>query len=261
MNATAVASRPWSRRMWWGIVLGLFALQILLLAWFGSRGRFQPHRVSPAPQLIFAGDAADELLALTDPTLFAQGSPHGFSGANWMKIPVPEYQPPEWTEAPRLLALNAQHLGTDFRLFIRTNRPFTPAFTAKPPPRLTAPEIEGAVPATSAPSTLHVQGELAARVLQSSHTLPPQKAADLLTNSVVEVQVDGDGTVFSEVLLASSGLYEADTNALAVARAVQFKPLPRTTAGRAPVTLTRGTLVFEWQTLPLSVTNAPSANP
>jgi TonB family protein len=261
MKATAPAAQSWSRGKWFGVVGGLFLLQVLLLAWFGARGPFQPRPGSPAPQLQFASGAAGELLALTDPTLFAQGSPHGFSGAIWMNIPVPEYQPPEWTEAPRLLALNEQQLGADFRRFMQTNRPFTPAFVVKPQPQFTAPEIEESPPATSAPSTLRVQGELAARGLQSSPTLPPQKAADLLTNSIVEVWVDGDGTVFSEVLLASSGLYEADTNALAVAKAAQFDPLPRTAAGRAPVTLTRGTLVFEWQTLPMPATNAPSAHP
>lgn len=262
MNATAVASRPWSRRKWWGVVSGLFTLQILLLALFGSRGPVQPRPFSPAPQLRIVGGAANELMALTDPTLFAQGSPHGFSGANWMRIPVPQYQPPEWAEAPRLLALNARQLGADFRRFMQTNRPFTPAFVVKPQPQFTAPEIEETPPATSAPSALRVEGELAGRALQSSITLPPQPAADLLPNSVVQVLVNGDGNVVSEVLLAPSGKPEADEQALAVAKAVRFEPLPRTNSGQSFATsLVRGALIFEWQTVPLSTTNARPASP
>ena len=261
MNATAVASRPWSRRKWWGVVLGLFALQILLLAWFGSRGPFQPRPVSPAPQLNLAGGAASELLALTDPTLFAQGSPHGFSGASWMRIPVPEYQPPEWTEAPRLLALNEQQLGADFRRFVRTNQPFTPAFIAKSPPRLAVPATEELRPATSAPSTLRIEDDLIGRELQSSPALPPQAATDLLTDSIVQVLVNGDGNVVSEVLLASSGKLAADEKALALARAAQFEPLLRTNAAQASTNLTHGTLVFTWQTVLLPTSNAPPAHP
>jgi len=259
MNQAAMAAQPWSRRTWWGVVLVLLALQLLLLVWFSARGSLTQRQTASAPQLQFAGPVAvTNLLALTDPTLFAQGHPNGFSGASWMKIPVPEYQPPEWSEPPRLLTLNAQQLGADFRRFVQTNQPFTLAFTAKPPPRLTEPEIEAAPPVTSVPSALLIQDELAARKLQFAPPLPPQEAADLLTNSVVQVFVNGDGNVFSPVLLASSGKPDADVQALTLAREVRFEPLPRTNANQAYLSLTPGILIFEWQTVPPAPTNAPS---
>jgi TonB family protein len=262
MKPAAMAVPPWSRRKWWGVVLGVFALQVLLLIWFSARGSSTPRPISPAPRLQFAGRAAaTELLALTDPMLFAQGSPHGFSGASWMRIPVPEYQPPEWTEAPRLLALNARQLGADFRRFVRTNQPFTAAFIAKPSPRLTVSETEESPPATGAPSALRIEGDLSGRGLQSPLALPPPESADLLTDSVVQVLVNGDGNVVSGVLLASSGKRAADERALALAKAAQFQPLPRTNAAQASTHLTRGTFVFTWQTVPLPTTNTPSAHP
>jgi len=262
MNATAPEARPWSRGKWWGMVGGLFLLQVLLLLGFGSRGPVPRRPVPPATQLELAGDAARELVMLSDPTLFAQGNPRGFSGASWMKIPVPEYQPPEWSEAPRLLALNARQLGADFRRFMQTNRPSPPAFTAKPQPQFTAPEIGETASATSAPSTLRVEGELAARRMQATPKLPAWEAADLLTNSVVQVLVNGDGNVISEVLLAPSGKPEADAQALAIAKAGRFEPLPRTNRGRSFATpLVWGVLIFEWQTVPLSATNARPAGP
>jgi len=258
MNPAAMAAQPWARRKWWGVVLGLFAIQALLVVLFSGRGSLTQRQGASAPRLQFAGAAAADLLALTDPTLFAQGHANGFSGASWMKIPVPEYQPPEWSEPPRLLTLNARQLGSDFRRFVQTNQPFTLAFTAKPPPRLTEPETETAPPAISAPSSLLIQDQLAARRLQSAPALPPQEAADLLTNSVVQVFVNGDGNVVSGVMISSSGRPAADEQALALVRAVRFEPLPRTNAEQAYFTLTPGVLVFEWQTAPPAITNAPA---
>jgi TonB family protein len=75
--------------------------------------------------------------------------------------------------------------------------------------------------------------------------------ADLLTNSIVHVLVNADGNVLSEVLLVSSGLREADEEALRLAGAAQFTPLPHDPETHRPVSrLAWGTLVFEWQTLP-----------
>ena len=256
------AESPWSRRRWWGVVLGLFALQVLLLFWFGARGPVQSHPVSRAPQLGLAGPAAADLLTLQDPTLFAQGHPQGFSGSGWMGIPVPEYEPPEWSEPPRWLALDAQQLGNTLRRFVQTNQPFAPGLVAKPEPQLATPEIAASAPATVSPSTLRISGALATRRRQTEPALRAWEHPDLLTNSVVQVLVNAEGNVISQVLLASSGKHDADTNALALARATQFEPLPRTNG--APATeaaLTVGTFLFEWQTLPLTPTNTPAGNP
>lgn len=278
MKATAVPSPTWSPRKWSGVVLGLFALHAGLLMWFGARGPIQPRPAAPAPQLRWAGAAVDELLvfsdrillaqrellALTDPTLFAQSHAHGFSGAAWMRIPVPEYRAPAWSEPPRWLALDAPQLGANFRRYVQTNQPFLHAFAVQPEAQLAAPEIGATAPATAAPSALRVEGALASRRLLAQPKLPPWPHTDLLTNTVVQVLVNAEGKVVSPVLLGSSGLKAADEVALAVARAAQFNTL---TAGAAPqpsataAPLMFGTLVFEWQTLPLPASNAPPANP
>jgi TonB family protein len=255
-----VQSLIWSRRRSWSTVLGLSALQIALLYWFSARGPVQPRPAAPAPRLRWAGAAAGELLALGDPTLFAQSHAHGFSGAPWMRIPVPEYQAPAWSEPPRWLALDAPQLGADFHLYVQTNQPVPRGFSVQPEAQLAAPDTEETAPATAAPSALRIEGALAARHLRTPPRLRAWEHTDLLTNSVVQVLVNADGDVVSSVLIRSSGLTAADDRALAVARAAQFSA---SSAGSAAVPsaseplLTFGILVFEWQTLPLPATNAP----
>lgn len=254
MNRGALASPSWSRRKWWGVGAALFILHLLLLLLFGGRGPVPRRPAVPAPQLQFAHPHAAEWLALTDPTLFAQGHPHGFSGASWMKSVFPFTNPqPEWTEAPRFLALNAHQLGAEFRRFIQTNLPPTPVFVLKPTPAPASAAPPG-LPATSRrPSTLRIEGALATRAWLDPPPLPAQQADDLLTNSVVQVLVNGDGHVLSEVLLSGSGLPTADALALTLARKARFAPLPRTDGGRtAALALVSGLLIFEWQTLPLT---------
>jgi TonB family protein len=262
MNPAGVELRQWPRRKWWGAMLGLFALQVALLWWFGASGPIKPRPVAAAPQLRFAGMAAAEFIALSDPTLFAQGHPRGFSGAAWMPIPVPEYQPPEWSEPPRWLTLEAQQLGSDFRRFVQTNRPFAFAPVGKPEPQLALIERPNGFPAATIPSALQVGGPLASRRLINPPPLRAWSHSELLSNSVVRVLVDTDGNVMSQVLLASSGYRDADDVAVSLAKAAQFERQSPPSASQfflAPPAF--GTLVFEWQTLPLPVTNGPTGRP
>jgi len=85
----------------------------------------------------------------------------------------------------------------------------------------------------------------------------------------VQVLVDAAGNVVSHTLLRpESGSkdpdqQQADQRALELARAARFAPLPQ--SGSAPTNspgrVTRGTLIFEWHTVPRPATNAPPANP
>jgi TonB family protein len=262
MNPAGLELPQWSRRKWWGAVLGLFALQLALLWWFGASGPVKPRPVAAAPQLRFAGAAAAEFVTLLDPTLFAQGHPQGFSGAAWMPIPVPEYQPPEWSEPPRWLALEAQQLGSDFRLFVQTNQPFAFAPVGKPEPQLALNGRQDESPATAIPSTLQVGGPLAIRRLVNPPALRAWPHSELLSNSVVRVLVDADGNVLSQVLLASSGYRDADDVAVSLAKAAQFERQLQPLAGQAvSAPPAFGTLVFEWQTVPLPATNGPAGSP
>lgn len=262
MSRPAVESQAWSRRRWWSVVLTLFALQVGLLCWFGARGTVQRRLVSPAPRLQLVSPAAGELLALNDPTLFVHGHPQSFAGVDWMPIPAPKYEPPTWSEPPRWLSLDAQQLGADFRRFVQTNRPFAFSFSGKPEAALAVPHLGDLVPATAHPSVVRVEGPLAARRWLNPPVLQGWEHSELLTNSIVQVLVNGDGFVVSQVLLGTSGLPQADSAALESARLAQFEPLPL--AGERETSMASmelGALIFEWQTLPLSPTNAPPAKP
>ncbi len=256
MNPQVQDGRAWPRRKWWGAVVGLFAIQLALLWWFGARAPIPRRPVSEAPlmNLADAGDTnAAAWLALNDPTLFARSHPQSFSGAEWMKIAAPTNPPPEWSEPPRWLALDLQQLGSAFRRFVQTNQPLVEAFIAKAEAPVTELQIEDIASPTLQPSTLWVEGALAERRLLKSPALKPWAHADLLTNSVVQVLVNGDGNVVAPVLLASSGKSEADLEALATAKNIQFEPLPGKRRGLERATaLAWGTLVFQWQTLALT---------
>jgi hypothetical protein len=66
------------------------------------------------------------------------------------------------------------------------------------------------------------------------------------------------------VLLHKSGSIDADDSAMEIAKAAQFEPVK--SVGSIPTAndakaLTLVTLTFEWQTLPVAVTNAPAEIP
>ena len=251
MSENAVGRQPWSRRRWVSVFCLLFFIHIFLLGWFGARTPSPRRTASLAPQFRLPDAAITGVWALTDPTLFARGHPRGFSGAAWMSAPKPGYQPPEWSGPPRWLALDAQALGWGIRHFLQTNPPVAFDVTVQPELQLSSAETHPITPATAAPSSLRVEGPLAARSLLHPPALRGWPQADLLTNSIVHVLVNADGNVLSEVLLVSSGLREADEEALRLAGTAQFTPLSHDPETHRPVSrLAWGTLVFEWQTLP-----------
>ena len=79
------------------------------------------------------------------------------------------------------------------------------------------------------------------------------ESSELVSNSVVQVLVDAPGRIISAVLLTPGGgatQRKADAQALELARVAQFEPV-------AAAALSVGTIIFEWQTLPVPATNAP----
>jgi TonB family protein len=77
---------------------------------------------------------------------------------------------------------------------------------------------------------------------------------DLLTNTVVQIVVNGAGKPVSLSVLSKSGLPEADEEAIKLARLARFQPLPMTgshAVTNALADLNWGKLVFEWHTGPL----------
>jgi hypothetical protein len=205
-----------------------------------------------------------ELPALTDPTVFALPSHHGFSGRAWLRFTPPQYQLTDWSEPNRWLELDAARLGETFSRFVAANR-FPPLRTAdKPAPKLALDELTLPNLPMRTNSGFRIQGDLALRQLLAPPALVPWPHTEILNNTEVHLVVNGDGFAVSTVLLAESGSREADQRALELARATRFAPV-RGPAGEklpnAATLLTRGKLVFLWHTLPMAGTNAARVAP
>jgi hypothetical protein len=256
-----------TRARWWIAVGSVFGVQLGVIFWLGDA---KPKPQSPfpnVPQLRLAGPGSAELLALTDPTLFALPHRLGFSGA---ASQLPEIRPEprlEWrdTTPQWLVPLAADELGSAFRAYMATNIAELAHVMAQPSPQLVLPEPSTTEDFLQA-STFRLTGELAHRRLLTSFELPSWtnevRPGELLTNSVVELAVAADGRPVSVALLSpnsGSGSTNADQRALELARAARFEPLHREALQRGLNPLTDvvwGELVFEWHTL--SSNNKPA---
>jgi len=250
----------WSRRRWVVLIGLVFAAQAGLMFAFRDRQPVVPRQPARVPMLRLATESS-ELLALTDPTLFALPHREGFSGAAWLTNPPPDSPTNAWTEPVRWLPPPVEQLGAEFRSFIQTNAFESLQIVAMSEPAPIIPELFPVEP-PSTRSTLRIGGDLARRRLITPLVLPSWTNTDLLTNSVVQLLVDARGNVISAALLPpGSGLTAADTNALALANSARFESIEPAGPDRAqhPAPLaTFGTMIFEWQTM---LTNAPPAAP
>jgi len=260
MTTAVLEPQRWSRRRWGTIITLLFGVQVGLIFWLGERSPVQRRPLASVPALRVAGSRAAEFLALTDPALFALPHERGFSGPAWLSAPPLSYQPFTWSEAPAWLLPSLKPLAGAFASLVESNL-FSSASTLLDP----IPEMKLAdVPALESArehSEWRVEGDLAQRRLLTKLTLSAWPAADLLTNSVVQLLVDAQGRPVSVTLLSHCGSREADRQALQQAQAARFESVAGSGPGRIPeplLHLTWGKLIFEWQTLPLAPTNAPA---
>src|SRR5262245_59666517 len=107
-----VDTQPWSSRRWLVVSLAVFSLQLVLIFWLSDKKPLQTRVPAPAPTLQFTDAGCSELLALTDPTLFALPNSQSFSGKSWLQgIPV-QFRPFDWSEPIPWLPLQVQQLGT-----------------------------------------------------------------------------------------------------------------------------------------------------
>ena len=264
MSSTSVEPRPWPQRRWWVFVVLVFGVHLGLIFWLSDKAVVHPRPPGSVPSLHLAGNAAADLLALSDPTLFALPHRQGFSGLAWLNIPQPPFRSFDWPEGPRWLQLSVQRLGAAFDRSSETADFNPPASPARPEPELTLAEV-GPLPSAPAHSKLRLEGDLARRRLITPIELQPQRHTDLLTDSVVQIVVNSEGWPISvPVLLSSSGSKEADDHALRLARTARFDTI--ISGGPGKVTnpladLTWGRMIFEWQTVPVPPTNSPSIGP
>jgi TonB family protein len=257
MIAATVQPRRWPGRRWGIVVAFVFVVQLGLIFGLSDRTLVQPRTAASRPALGVTRAPA-ELLALSDPTLFALPHREGFSGLAWLQSTQSVFRSFDWLAEPRWLPLPVQQLGTALELAVELNHLTDWAGVMRPEPRLT---FAAAPPPSTAraESTLRLEGGLAGRRLIVPLELPPEHYTDLLTDTVIQIVVDSEGRPVSvPVLLSSSGSSDADNDALCLARAARFNSVPSGGPGHASGSmahLTWGRMVFHWLTLPKPVTH------
>lgn len=251
-------SGRFSRGRLWILTALVLALQCGFIFWLGEREPVRPRPAGRVASLRLAGPGCAQLLELMNPTLFALPHERGFSGAGWLIAPAQEIQPFAWSEPPRWLALPVEQLGATFHHFLPTSR-FEPLpVPAQLEPELLLPKIadEESFPQQS---TVRLADGLANRRLLNALDLPSQPSSELVSNSVVQVLVDSQGLPFSVTLIGRSGRDDADRHALGEARKARFEPLEQNTPASLRPTLSWGSLIFQWHTVPVAANKNPTA--
>ena len=230
----------WSRNRWLAVILLVFTAQAAFVFLLGEKKAPAMRAVVGVPELLLAG-AADESIALSDPTLFAR--PH-FSTTVWMKTPEVKAPSFHYTEAPRMLPFTTENLGAAFGQLMQTNQFPRQEFDFKPALELSVP-VPPLEPELAQQSTMQVEGGLARRQLPAPMNLTNWPFADVLPASVVQVLVDASGRTVSAVMLTPSGYEAADQQALAIVRQLRFTPAAEPVFGR---------ITFNWHTVPPTTT-------
>ncbi len=264
MIAASIEEDNWPRRRWLAVI-GLVMLgQVGLIFWLARHHPTVAQPVITSPTVNLTTANIMEQSGLGDPTQFVLPNRKGFSGGAWLRMPALEYDPPQWTESPRPLELSAQQLASEFEDFGGRHSSYT--FELASPPE---PQLDPIVPLPDLPyqSTLTVEGGLEQRPLLSKFLLDSWAAPEILSNSVVQVGVQRDGTVFSAVLLGgpkdSKEGRAADAAALSLASAARFQPLPADHFDHhtsSDSDLQWGRLVFHWRTVAPPPTNSITEN-
>src|SRR6185369_5213127 len=113
MNAGVIEPGGWSPARRWTLIAVVFGAHLGLIFALSDRKPVVPRAPAPTLRVRLAPEWS-ELLALTDPTLFALPQRRGYTGAGWLEIPQVQFQPFRWTEPPRLLPLRSEALGVAF---------------------------------------------------------------------------------------------------------------------------------------------------
>lgn len=264
-DALTVKSRGWSRTTWWLVVTLVMVVQMGFIFALGGRSPIVPAKPNPAPTIQLNPGPPNDLLRLTDPTLFVLPHREGFSGRAWLQIVSPTNEPFTWIEPEQWLPLAEAGLGNELKNFVKTNVFPAVHFEIFPEAEFSEPNVAPPMPLVTA-STMRVAGALSERNILARPELPPIVSTNLLSSSVVQVLVDAGGYTLSAVLLPpGSGSANADAKAIDLAKAVRFAPLARNQSPpplpNAPASTVVGTIIFDWQIEwpETSATNAPTA--
>ena len=267
MSPVSLEPVIWTFRRWSYAFAMVFLAQIAAIWFLEDRPKNPP---APAPFRTEIHLAVDpwsakqlaELPALSDPTVFVLPNRHGFSGPAWLTFAPQVYALTNWTEEPRWLGLKQEDLGKTFLEFVATNVSPPLLIANQSMPRsivsdLVAPNLSGLTQ-----SVFRIEGDLGQRRLLTPLVLPPWPHTDLLANTVVQAVVDAQGNPFSTVLLASSGLRDADQFALKLVADSRFEPMAEEKQPKHPADrLVWGRIIFQWHTLPPPTTNLSTGLP
>ena len=250
MNAPLPTRFGWSRGRFLLVAALLFAGQAGWVLLLGERAR--PSRLPAAPPMLLRLLAApldqerwSRDVFAGDPAVFPSSSPHGFAHQAWGLLRANDYPAPLLEPPPAFLEFAGTGSGADLQpaapVLLQTPFPWDSqsGFPPESGPAFSAAE------ASRPESFLRIEGGLAGRQLETPVVLPSWANGFLVTNSVVQFAVNRSGQVNSAVLLAGSGLKEADDSALAAVNLLRFFPV----GGDAPE-LAWDTATFYWKTIP-----------
>ncbi len=257
--------RRWSPLRWLMTLMVIFGGQAAIFLWLGSRAK--PPAAPPlprAPSVQVSAAPAGEPAVLDDPTLLVRPTPRGFSSV-WLNTNEIKRDPAEWSgQTNARLDRPVRPLLGQISALAAADSNYSFSVVEIPRP---APQPAPIIPeADFTESTISIHGDLEKRTLLSQPTLRPQFADAALSNTVVQVDVDAEGNVFTPPVVlpgGSSGSVDTDNYAQQVARSLRFNPLPR--QGRPGATgrggLTEGTVLFHWHTEAAPATNLPPGAP
>ncbi len=233
----------WSTRRWFIYIALALGAHLAFIFLFGANSDPGRRTVTRVPQFQLV-DGNRELVALTDPTLFALPHLNDFYPAAWQRPAAVKPPAFHWSEPPQFLPPVSENLGAAFSAFMRTNAfaALNLDFKPEPPPIGAVENFESLLQKNS---TLQLSGLLARRRMLNQITVPALAWNDVLKPSRVQALVDASGNVVSAVLIESSESPTADQKALALAHTARFAPA---------ADLMFGELVFNWHTVP---TKAP----
>ncbi len=262
MMTTASESRAWSPLRWVVVIAVLYGGQMALFFVLGRQRVAVAPPTMPALAVHIPSYRYVNIPGVDRPTLLVTENPAGFSKLF-----------PESEKSGRAAGWSAQPDGVLSRPVTPpggdlTNIPKNGFSTAKSVVDRPKPSMDSVVVTdeTIAASSFVVEGELASRRLLPNRRQADPVSATALSNTVVQIHVDAQGRVFDLPVILfpadKSGSAVADAEAIATARALKFAPATggsgSGTSGRQD-DLTRGTVVFQWRTVPPPATNAASS--
>ena len=256
MSTHAPVDDHWSIARW--IVLVAVVFGVLMGMAYIFTGDTNISNTDNCSSTTLLPDTSNDLLdrlAIPDPAWLALPNRRGHSVTWLTNTGLPAHKYYEWAPPEQWMEYNASTAGMVLAEYLRTNRTVPRAVFDKPLPSLS--KVDPPDLRLQTRTTLEITGAL----MDRSPTMPVDFTnwahGDVLPPSVVQVDVSASGLVLNARLLRRCGLPQADTYALEHARIMHFKALTNALPN-APLSLdglATGNLIFNWHTLPDSVTN------